>query len=230
MRTMTAILVAAVVISWGLTTATADAAPEPSKLNQSWQLDFRFEPPRRITVQLPDQEQPTTYWYVLCTVTNRTDEDVLFYPRFTLLTNTCQTIEAGQDVNPAAYTAIKKRHHATYPLLQPMVSAIGRVLQGQDNAIDTVAIWKDFDPKADNFTIFVSGLSGETQPIRNPAYDRQADENTDATGDADTNKAAQPEFFYLRKTLRIQYAIPSDPVTRTKARPYRSTRMDWIMR
>jgi len=193
-------------------------APQPAVAPVSWELKFRYHDPQRVSVVLPGQDRPAVYWYMLYTVENPTDQEVDFYPQFDLVTDTLQVVRSEIGVSPEAFKAIQRREHD--PLLVPHRQVIGPLLRGQDRARHSVAIWRDFDPKAKSFVIYVSGLSGEVTRWKNPAFDRARPED-------DTN----PQYFTLRKALAIPYAFPGAEATRAQAVPERVTRAQhWIMR
>lgn len=194
------------------------AAPQPAKVTDRWQLDFAFHDLQRISLRLPGDDHETTYWYLLYTVTNNTGQDVQYFPSFELVTDTLQTVAAGVNVHPAAYEAIGKLYETQYPFYAPPHKVTGTLLQGEDNARTSVAVFQTFDDRADHFTIFVAGLSGEVERTTNPAFNANEPESDD-----------NPRGFVLRRTLAIRYAIPGEPTTRALAMPMRKTR-EWVMR
>ena len=196
----------------------AVAGPEPDPASPHWQLDFRFYDPQRISVPVPGEPEPTTFWYLLFTVTNNTGEDVQFYPSFRLVTDTLESVEGGGSVVPAVYDAIAARHKKEYPFFASPAKTTGLLLQGADNARTSAAVFRPFDPKANGLTVFVSGLSGEVARVTNPSFDS-------STPESETNE----RFFILRKTLAISYALPGDEQTRAQAKPMRRDRV-WVMR
>jgi len=207
------------VLLWCISTAAA--APKPAAVSKSWQLDFKFKDPQRITLQLPGHQKPETFWYVVYTVTNNTGQDVVFHGEFALMTDTMQVVRANLGVDPVVFAEIRKLYKPTYPWLEDPVKIIGKVLQGQDNARDSIAVWPAFDPKASGFTVFVGGLSGEATSVPNPLY---------RPGRSDNQKT--PPRFVLCKTLMVEYSIPGEPATKTRAKPFRSGRpqVQWVMR
>lgn len=201
---------------WAATPVSA--APEPSVVPKSWALEFEFFDPQRISVVLPGETAPTTFWYVLYTVTNPGDREVLFYPQFDLVTDTLEVVRGGDNVSPSVFDAIRARHHKLHPFLVAPLKVSGKLLRGADNARTSVAIFRGIDPGASHFTLYVAGLSGEVARVRNPRFDpaRPATEQN-------------PQFFTLRKTLAIEYDLPGDVASRKEARPIRGRR-SWVMR
>ena len=101
------------------------------------------------------------------------------------------------------------------PLLEPQDSITGPILLGRDNARDSVAIFKDFDPNANSINIFIAGLSNETISVHYPAKSEI--------------ELTEKKQVLLRKTLMLQYQVPGDrfsPLNRVML--YRSRK--WIMR
>jgi len=203
---------------WLLVAGAAVGQPAAGPSGSDWQLDFDFHDPQRIQVQLPGGEQPTTFWYVLYTVTNRTGRDVQFFPSFALVTDSLQTVEAGSDIPPRVFDQIKARHVKEFPFIAAQRDVTGPLLQGEGNARTSVAIFRDFDPEASAFTIYASGAAGRVERVANPAFDASRDES-------DSN----PRFFTLRRTLAVSYRLPGDPRTRDSATPVR-TKREWVMR
>lgn len=206
-------------ISWMAATPAAHAqARTDIPRTPSSQLDFQFHDPQRITLQLPGDPSPTTYWYLLYTVTNNTGKDVQFFPSFRLVTNTLEVVEGGSGIHPRVYDAIAARHHDEYPFFETPARATRLLLQGEENARTSAAVFRTFDPEASSFTIFVSGLSDKVKRVANPGFDPKKDESDD-----------NPRAFYLRRTLAIAYNLPGDAQTRSQAAPVRRKR-EWVMR
>lgn len=192
--------------------------PEPALASSAWNLKFRFEDPQRLSVVEPGQTSPAVYWYMLYTVENVNDAEVNFYPEFQLVTDTMQVVGSGVGVSPEAFRAVQRR--ANDPALLPPEQIAGRILRGKDRSRSGVAIWKDFDPKAKSFTVYVSGLSGEVMRWKNPAFDS-------ARAEGPKNR----KFFLLRKTLSVPYTLPGSEESRPAALPRRNAEgQKWVMR
>lgn len=202
-------------VIWGL---VAWAAPKAESGTKSWVLDIKFHDPQRITLTLPGDKHETTSWYVLFEVTNNTGQDVEFYPSFRLVTDTLQVVEGGSNISPSVYEAIIARHKNDHPFLAPPPKITGPLLQGEDNARTSLAVFRMFDKEANGFTIYIGGLSGEIVRVNNPGFDVNEEES-----------AVNPRFFILRRTLAIAYELPGDPDTRIMAKPVRRSR-EWVMR
>jgi hypothetical protein len=212
------------VLVCGLAGHRGTAAPAPDEVRRSatggpsWQLDFSFHDPQRISIQHPGDERPTVYWYALFTVVNNTGRDVEFYPSFNLVTDTLEVVEGGADINPRVYDAIAARHEREYPFFAPPSKITGLLLRGADNARTSAAVFRMFDPSSNNFTVYIAGLSGQISRVPNPEFDDQREESE-----------SNQRFFILRKSLAITYGLPGDVSTRFRAVPVRQKR-EWVIR
>lgn len=194
------------------------AATQPSIAPLTWQLNFRYQDPQRVSVMLPGQKTPAVYWCMLYTVDNPSDEDVEFLPSFELVTDTLQVVPSEVRVSPEAFRAIQRR--SGDPLLVTPDRAVGPLLRGEDRARHSVAIWRNIDPKAREFKVYVSGLSGEMSRVKNPTFNAEKPEGPD-----------NRRFFTLRRTLEITYKLPGGDSARASAVPERQTGdPKWIMR
>lgn len=214
------------------------AEPAPSPIPTAWELTLQPATPTRI------QADGRTYWYMLYTVINNTGQDVDFHPDIVRVNEIESELTAEQaaaqpdqapkvTIDPAivgvptrVYQAIANQHARTHPFLVTPVKAISRLLQGKDNAITSVAVFPDLNPRVSKFTIYFGGLSGEKIAKPNPVYSSRS-----STADAGTasNDEANPKLFVLRKTLAMPYTVPGDASTRRTAAPVLG-RMTWVMR
>jgi hypothetical protein len=180
--------------------------PEPSLVSSSWQLDFSHGTPRKIAVQLPGETVPRLYWYMTYKVTNNTGEDRLFVPKFTIYNNRGEIIQAGRGISPTVFDKIHREQRN--PLLESPIEVVGRLLQGEDNARESVAIWPASEDDIDEMRIFIGGLSGETARVEDPV-----------TG----------ETVILRKTRVLDYATPGADVYRVD-KSIALQHESWVMR
>ncbi len=212
-------------------TPAASAAPQPSIAPKSWQLNFDFEDPQRLVVQFPGEDQPRVYWYMLYSVTNNSNRDVQFMPQFEVVTENLKVYPANPAADPAVFDIIKRLHLRDRPFLLEPFEAMGKLLQGADNAKDSVAVWRDFTGEARRFSVFVGGLSGETAVLPNPAYDPDKPKTEVKTlpDGEETEVVVNPRKFVLHKTLQVDYRLPGDQQTRSQAAPVRE-KVEWIMR
>jgi hypothetical protein len=192
------------------------AAPEPAIVPAmgQWTVDTEFTHPQQIVLRRASDKQPVRFWYTIITLTNNTDEDVAFFPKCDLMTDTFRITQAGKDVSPVVFEQIKKRHKSRYPFLELLSKSGNRILQGEDNTVDIAVIWPDFDVKAKNIRLFIAGLSNETVAINHPV---------------EKDDFGNPEKVFLRKTLELNYDFKGDPAIRSGASLiYKGKR--WIMR
>jgi hypothetical protein len=232
----------AALISVTLVIAAARATPEPSLTPENWELKLEPAPPMRI--QAGSGSAQGVYWYMLYKVTNHTGEDREFHPEVVRVNETASEVPADQaaskpaeaakiTVDPsivgvpsAVFKAIKKLHAKTHPFLVQPYDAISTLRQGDDNAITSVIVFRDLDPRVSKFTIYFGGLSGEMKALPNPAYNPKLDAKSRRS---DGENDANPKHFFLRKTLAMPYTLPGDPNTRRHATPSLG-RMKWVMR
>ena len=200
----------------------AQAAPRPSEVPVSWEIEIHLETPQAIEVAVSGEGGVKRFWYLRFTVTNQTGEDRIFVPECTLYTDTGQILRAGQNVPTTVFKAVQKLYND--PLLTDLTGVTGKLLQGEDNAKTGVAIWPDFDPTAGMIDIFIGGLSGETAQVQLPTPIQVTE--MDAKGDL---RVVEKDKAILSKTLQRSYGIPGEAAARllTKAKLLRE---DWVMR
>jgi len=199
-----------------LTACLSMAAPKPAIVPgpAQWTIDTEYTHPQQIFLRRTPDNKPIVFWYVIITLTNKTGDDVDFYPKCDLMTDTFHIIPEGKDVMPAVFEQIKQRHKSRYPFLESLGRADNKLLQGEDNTKDIAVIWPDFDEKAKKITLFITGLSNETAVVNHPVA---KDEN------------GQPQKIFLRKTLELSYAVKNDPASRNGVNVgFKGKR--WIMR
>ncbi len=208
-------------------TATVETRPalQPSPAPVSWQLDFEHTHPRRMVVQVPGESEPRVYWYLLYTVTNPTPRTVNFFPIFELLTDDLTVTPTDMGVPKIVFDAIRERHRRTHPDLVSPAEAIGPLRTGADDARESVAIWRAAEVRGNAFTVFVEGLSGETQFLANPAG-QASDQSPE---EANSDESDTPQRFTLRKTLMLSYGLPGSPRGRANIQAIPRNQR-WIMR
>ena len=161
--------------------------PQPSLTPVSWQLKFQHHGLERIFVTIDGKEQP--FWFMRYTVINKSGQDILFTPSFELVSDTGQVSQGYKDEHNIVFEKIKKLYNSNL-LLSP-ANIVGKLLQGEDNAKDSVAIFPALDPDARKFQLFVSGLSGETAEVKNPVNGKPV---------------------LLQKTLELDFTIPGQAI------------------
>jgi hypothetical protein len=192
------------------------AAPEPAIVPApgDWTVNLTFEKPQPIELKVGAAGELQRFWYMIVSLTNNTGRDVEFYPKCELMTDTFEITTAERGVPAVVFERLKRRYEGRYPFLEKLERTNSKMLQGEDSAKDIVIIWRDFDSKAKNISIFIAGLSNETAVISHPIA---KDEN------------GNPLNVFLRKTLELKYSLSGDPMFRDDAKLlYKGKR--WVMR
>ena len=200
----------------------ASTYPKPLTVPIQWQLEVELGDLRPIAVRLPDKKQDQVFWYLRYTVTNRSGEDRAFVPEVILYTDTGETIRSGKQTPMVVFDKIKALYND--PLMKTPTAMTGKLLQGEDNAKSSVAIWPDFDPNAGKVNIFFGGLSGETVSVNLPAPITVVE--PDWRGQEHT---VTKDKLLLVKTLELQYDIPGEKAARRHLAP-RFVKQQWVMR
>jgi hypothetical protein len=190
-------------------TALAGDYPEPSPYPISWELDFKHDKPKRIVVKLPSQGN-RAFWYMTYTVINKTDEDRMFLPTFEMVTRDGKVHRSDKGVDPRVYDAIKRQERGRYPFLEPSTKVVGNLRVGEDQAKDGVAIWPEPMSEMGNFSIYVSGLSGETVTMKmvNGVPVKVKPENIAL----ELKGVKEEDVVILRKSLQLNFVIYGDEV------------------
>ena len=136
-----------------------------------WALNFHFRDPREIVVDIPGRGK-MRYWYLWYQVSNPSDQEVLFMPRFELATEKSTT--HFDAVFPAVQRAIQLTEDPQNQRnIQNSVTISAKPLpasrkvndKGQPIAIPekttAVAIWENVPLDTKSISIFVNGLSNE---------------------------------------------------------------------
>ena len=188
---------------------SAVAAPEPDPIPRRWQLAIEPGPLRVATVDVEGQG-PKAYFYMTYTVTNTTDQDLLFAPSFDLANDQGDLQRSGRNV-PAAVTR-ELLTRLENPYLEDQISIVGNLLQGEANAKDGLVAWPVETLSASEMSVYAAGFSGETRTvdIRHP-------------------RTGQPARHTLRKTLMLRFQTPGE-LRDQGSRPLEMTERRWILR
>lgn len=178
------------------------AFPKPAAVPHRWEL--RFEP-GHLRLYL-DEARGDAYWYFTYMVTNRTGDDQLWAPTFTLFTDAGEILSSGRGV-PAAI-AEDLMQLLGNELLESQNEVIGEILHGREHAKEGLAIWPARNLEVNELSLFIAGTSGETAKVKNPV---------------------SGEDVLLRKTLQRDYLIPGDAPARG-SKPVDLIRQQWVMR
>jgi hypothetical protein len=186
-----------------LSATRAAAYPKPSLYPISWELKFQHSDPKRIVVTTPGTSDPVAYWYITYTVVNLTDTEQRFLPVCELLMGDGTVVKSEKEVPGAVFEAIKKREHKK--ALEPPEKIAGRLLIGEDQAREGVAIWKEPSPRMGTFHIFIGGLSGES------VYMKEGQE-FNSTQLAKLSDDERKKLTQVVKTLDLTYQVPGDEI------------------
>jgi hypothetical protein len=188
MRSTLALAVLVPLVALSVAVPASAKVPEPSLYAISWELDFKHATPKRIVVDT------TAYWYLTYTVTNNTGQEQTWRPDFQMMSDNGKIIKSDRGIGIEVFDKIKatEGNH----LLQPATRVAGTIHQGEDQAKDGVAIWKETNARMGTFKIFVQGLSGEKVIL------------TDDDGKGMKGPDGLPIF--LRKTLELEYQVLGD--------------------
>lgn len=198
---------AASVVILLLAAASINAYPKPAPAPKSWEMTFTHGDPQPIAVKQSDG-RTQWYWYMTYKIVNDTDREQQWIPEITVTTDQGAVMIAGENVPAAVFNQIKQRE--ANELLEHPDRIVGKILLGEDNARESVAIWPAQSEDADQWTIFVSGVSGETAVI------------------ADPDDAAKQ--VVLRKNYWVEYATPGDNEVHPQDQSIKRIGAGWVMR
>ena len=136
-----------------------------------------------------DPETGKHYWYMTYDVVNNTGQDQRFAPRIELLVDDGRIVRQGDGVSSGVTKALKE--FLGNELLEDQFEILGMVLQGKPHAKSGLVVFAAEDLAPTELTVMVQGLSRETEKKPHPK-----------TG----------ELVTLRKTARIDYLVPGDPM------------------
>jgi len=136
-----------------------------------------------------DPETGKHYWYMTYDVVNNTGQDQRFAPRIELVVDDGRIVRQGDGVSSGVTKALKE--FLGNELLEDQFEILGMVLQGKPHAKSGLVVFAAEDLEPTELTVMVQGLSRETEKKPNPK-----------TG----------ELVTLRKTARIDYLVPGDPM------------------
>lgn len=175
------------------------AYPEPAVVSPSWALDFTFETPRTLAVKGIDGSIQW-FWYMPYKVVNASGEDRLFVPEITLATDAGDIFAADEGIPATVYNKIREQENNT--LIESPMQVVGKILQGEDYAKESVAVWPAFTQDVDQFSVFVGGLSGENVTL-------------EAEGDQTP--------VLLRRTTMLLFKTPGNHVGNPQQQP-----IEWV--
>jgi len=207
-----------------LPAAAAQAFPKPGLTPRSWQLVFEHSAPRRIVVTPKGSDRPQAYWYITYTVSNPGPEAQAFRPIFEMvgedglvvrsdgkryervdgevrevkrtITINGKKHEIVEMIPPVVLETIRIRERN--PSLQSTIEIVGALRSGADEAKDGVAIWPEPSPRMGQFSIFVTGLSGENVTMKQVGGEYVEMKKDEIPGKDD-------KIVILRRTYQMRY-------------------------
>ena len=157
-------LFCSIIIVFALTviSSTVMGYPKATDKAQRWQLtldtgDLRF---------YRDSESGIGYWLLDYEVTNETKSDRQWIPSFDLVTDQGEIIPDGDGVPRKVQLDLLELF--ADPLMVTQSDASGPLLQGEENAIRGLFIWKAQSEKVKEIQVFASGVSGDTANVIHP--------------------------------------------------------------
>lgn len=178
--------------------ALAWGYPKPSAYPVSWELKFEHSVPKRIVVTPKGGKTAEAYWYITYTVSNLGKEEQRFLPVFQMLSDEDKVIRSDTGIPTEVLATIRLREKAPHLLSATDVGGILRV--GEDQAKDGVAIWREPKAEMGQFTIFVTGLSGEAIILK--------DDSGNVVEKAGKDGKKEPVILF--KTLQVRYHMAGD--------------------
>jgi len=136
--------------------------PKATDRAERWQLrldtgDLRF---------YRDPETNQGYWILIYEVTNETNEDHRWIPQFELVTDKGDIIADGDEVPRDVQLNLLDIFGD--PLMKSQSDASGPLLQGEENAIRGLTVWKVGNEDVREVQVFVGGVSGDTAEVIHP--------------------------------------------------------------
>jgi hypothetical protein len=202
-----------------------------------WVLNFRFYPPRLITVDIPGRGRKLC-WYMLYHVSNPdTKEPHRFIPDFELVTLDTPKRVAPDQVLPAVQKAVQQIEDPTghLEILNSVTIAAKPIPPSKPDAVARyvtgVAIWvvgdgkDEVNPATNQFSILVTGLSNgwsvdDKDVIRRKTlrlnFRRLGDRNN---SDGRDIRFVDLEWEYLASNMPQRLAVPPKPPDNKPAEP-----------
>jgi hypothetical protein len=178
------------------------AYPKPLAVPQRWALEFE---PGELRLYV-DETDGHVFWFFTYKVTNRTEQDQTFAPELTLFTDGGEVLVAGRDVPTRVEQQLLDL--MSNELLETQNQIIGDIRQGVGHAREGLAVWPATALDANELTLFIAGLSGDTAAVRLPGTNREV---------------------VLRKTLQRSYLVPGNAMAR-RTMPAEFVGETWIFR
>lgn len=185
-----------------LAVSMVGAYPKPSPVPYRWELTFESGDLRLWR----DDISGEYYWFMTYKVVNRTGNEQVWAPEFTLFNDAGEILRSGRGVpsriTDALLTIIGN------DLMEPQNAIIGEIFQGEEHAKEGLVIWPADRIDVNALTVFIAGISGETAAVVDPVTKKEV---------------------ILRKTLQRDHLIPGNAVARGTD-PAPLVKETWILR
>ena len=127
-----------------------------------WVLNFKFYPPRLITVNVPGRGL-RLLWYVKYEVANFTKDPHVFIPDFEWVTIDKPGVYHDEVLHKAQEAIIQREDPTGFQDIQNSVTISSKPIPPSrpeaPKKVTGVAIWDNINPNASRFSVFVNGLS-----------------------------------------------------------------------
>jgi hypothetical protein len=162
-----------------------------------WALEFTFRPMRFVEVNVPNERglfDRKVVWYLLYRVRNTSSQPVKFVPNFVL--HLVDRDKYYRDrLIPVALGPIEARERPPHKLLDSVAMSAIELPPATDAMAEEawgVATWEDVDPRTDEFSVYVQGLTN--------AYRMEVVPGPDG----------KRTYKHYRKTLQLNFWFPGD--------------------
>ena len=169
------------------------ACPMPAAIGApgpDWQIELK---PGDLRLYV-DPTDGRRYWYFTYTVTNLTNNDLIFAPRIELFLDSGEVLRSGRGVPTRAVEQVRRL--LGDPLLEDQNRIIGDLRVGRENARTGIAMWPAEDQDVTEVTLFFQGLSSDRKVVKHHGSGKDVS---------------------LYRTLRREYLVPGDPEARGSA-------------
>jgi hypothetical protein len=199
--------------------------PEPNPFPTTWELKFKHTAPKRIVVQLANQQFAQAYWYITYTATNLGEKEAPFEPTFDMMANDGKVYPGNSAIAEEVFDTIKRQEGN--PLLVSPRKVTGFIQPGINQSKDSVAIWVEPVRQMGTFSIFVGGLSGETVTMKKVGEQYVAVDPKNAA--VELKGVKEEDRLLLRKQFMVTYQVLGDERNIGKD-PVVKKAEKWVMR
>lgn len=177
-----------------------------------WALEFTFRPMRFVEVNVPNERgvfDRKWIWYLIYRVRNTSSQPVRFVPNFVLHLVDRDKYYRDRLV-PVALEPIAAQERPPQKLLDSVAMAAVELPPGTEESAQEVwgvATWEDVDPRTNEFSVYVQGLTN--------AYRMEVVPGPDG----------KRAYKHYRKTLQLNFWFPGDEFRNTLLPPNAEVRL-----